>query len=878
MRNFIGFISLLFPLSLFAEVILDGTLGQSGEVIGISNGRGVTFNIEQSLGQTIGQNLFHSFEQFNLPERFDVALFSGADDIQNIMTRVTGGQSFINGTIRSFIPNVNFYLLNPHGVFFSEFASLDISGSFHVSTADTLYLGETGQFNAAIPENSILTTAAPSAFGFLTDQPQPAGLTLQGKGLLLKSQNTRLSLVSGDIHVSTEGTKKISTKLHATQQVSVASMGSKGTVSIDETGIKFSPETQGGDIYIDNLENISAIDVGDIFIRGGNIVMSNTTFFAVNHKGTQGKIDIQGDNIILENSSFSSAMKADGTLADISIQANNLTLSNSTTINTTPEAYGTRGGNIDLVAHDKLFIQDSFLKNNASAMRANTHAGRTSITAGQLNIENTTIESAIPVSGTTKGIHIQADDIDINHSTLSTTTFIGIAGEQDKQSISLLGKRIYLGEKAILFAGSYHAGQASDISITATEQLILDGSFVYTGSMGGNDDAPSSMDFTNNDAIIEAIRNDPTLSRAERHQKIMELDRRPVSNGSTLLSSGIAGDIFIQTPALLVKNYGMLEAGLFSEAGKAGNIYIAADKISISNHGKIASQSGLASKGQAGSIYIDTEALTIQGEKITSLNFLDIEDEYLSPPPLHLVDADEVNPKDPTGIFTHSSSFIVDAGNAGNIRIKADKLVLQDKAYIASSAREANGGNIHIDTQDLVLLNESEISTNSASFYAGTQMQFNAGNVVIENPEFVVMDEGQVITRASQGAGGDITINAQQFLVSNQDLAVNSTDGQNILNAASNVVERSGTVVTPQITEDITKQLLALPDTLGQRLLSRNCLTRNVEAEGSFKINNLAHYAIPPTQLHLANNVLSACLVKKSTKAINGGLLMLKGG
>ena len=474
MRYFICFIFLLFPLSLFAEVILDGTLGQNGEVIGISNGRGLTFNIEQSLGHTAGQNLFHSLEQFNLPERFDVALFSGADDIQNIMIRVTGGQSFINGTIRSSILDVNFYLLNPQGVFFSEFASLDISGSFHVSTADTLYLGETGQFNAAIPENSILTTAAPSAFGFLSDQP--TSLTLQGKGLLLRGQNTRLSLVGGYIHVSTEGTNKISTKLHATQQISVASVGSKGTVSIEETGIEFNSDTQGGHIYIDNLENRGAFDIGDTFIRGGNIVMSNTTFFAVNHKGIQGKTAIQGQDVVLDNSILWSAMKADGTLADISIHANNLTLSNSTTLNTTPEAYGTQGGNINLVANNKLFIQDSSLKNNASSIHANTHAGMISITAEQFNIENTLIESAIPISGTTEGIHIQANDIDIRNSTLSTT--IGVIGEQDKQSISLQGKHIYLGEKAILFSGAYHVGQAGDISINATEQLSIDGSFV----------------------------------------------------------------------------------------------------------------------------------------------------------------------------------------------------------------------------------------------------------------------------------------------------------------------------------------------------------------------------------------------------------------
>src|SRR5262249_5222986 len=91
-------------------VVLDGKFGTSGSL------SGPNYDINSSLGRIVGNNLFHSFSQFNLSAG-DVATFSGPANIQNILTRVTGGSaSSIDGTIRSTINGANFFLINPSGI------------------------------------------------------------------------------------------------------------------------------------------------------------------------------------------------------------------------------------------------------------------------------------------------------------------------------------------------------------------------------------------------------------------------------------------------------------------------------------------------------------------------------------------------------------------------------------------------------------------------------------------------------------------------------------------------------------------------------------------------------------------------------------------
>jgi large exoprotein involved in heme utilization and adhesion len=115
------------------------------------------------------------------------------------VSRVTGGQqSVIDGFLQSKVDGANFYLLNPNVVLFGPNAILDVSGSFHVSTADFLRFADEAKFSAHLGQESVLTVASPTAFGFLGNYP--AAITLQG-GFLRVSEGKALSVAGGDVQV-----------------------------------------------------------------------------------------------------------------------------------------------------------------------------------------------------------------------------------------------------------------------------------------------------------------------------------------------------------------------------------------------------------------------------------------------------------------------------------------------------------------------------------------------------------------------------------------------------------------------------------------------------------------------------------------------------
>jgi large exoprotein involved in heme utilization and adhesion len=86
-------ILLIIALSTQAQITTDGTVGPA------QNLPGPDYQIGPDLGQQHGGNLFHSFQDFNL-QSWESATFSGPNHIQNVISRVTGGNpSRIDGLI-----------------------------------------------------------------------------------------------------------------------------------------------------------------------------------------------------------------------------------------------------------------------------------------------------------------------------------------------------------------------------------------------------------------------------------------------------------------------------------------------------------------------------------------------------------------------------------------------------------------------------------------------------------------------------------------------------------------------------------------------------------------------------------------------------------
>jgi filamentous hemagglutinin family protein len=406
----------------------DGTLGTT------VTPSGTIYTITGGTRPSNGPNLFHSFDRFSVGTG-DTARFSasGQTGIVNILSRVTGGQSSaIDGILRSEIAGANLYLLNPSGVMFGPNASLNVSGSFHVSTADVLRLADGATFAANLGQESRLTVAAPAAFGFLGSTPAP--VAIQGSRLRfgLLETGRALTVVGGDITIMDGVLAAPGGRLQ------LASVASPGDVQFNA----LAPDLQvDGFARLGQMQfqrtglTVSGFGGGAVRIWGGRLQADRTTMtantigalagvsLAVDLQIT-GRIDLHTSDILA--AATDSASVSGGS---IRVQAETLTLTGGSRIitSTTGPAHG---GNITVTATDGIAVGDKSSISASNAGVGEVGGGVVALSAGHLILlRDSELRARVPEGvGDGGNLLLKAPYVIVDHSDVIADAFGGKGG------------------------------------------------------------------------------------------------------------------------------------------------------------------------------------------------------------------------------------------------------------------------------------------------------------------------------------------------------------------------------------------------------------------------------------------------------------------
>jgi len=597
LQSFFAVILILFNFVSSAEITLDGTLGSKGALAGPD------FLIQDTMGQQVGTNLFHSFESFTI-DIGESATFIGPNNVQNVISRVTGGNpSEIKGLIRSTISKADMYFLNPYGITFGKNAELDVPGSFHISTADVLYLGTEGYFNASAPSRSLLTVAPPSRFGFLTNKP--AEITIEGSLLQVQDEKT-LSITGGDLRIQNGALYAPDGRINL---ISVASAGEvvpglSNNTALGTITLLQSPEIPGhkiADTKIVNLDT-TGINGGHIFIQGGNFFSTNgriSSQVALNPTQTNvGSITIETQAMTLQdNSRIDTNTFGNGDAGDITITATDyLTLRSSGISSASAPATIGNAGDIQLKI-GQMKLQDGSYINSGTL--GSGKGGDITITAtqsislfGQHPIKGLPNLIASSVgdyftrnSGNGGQIHITTPRLELkNRGAVQTGTFGFTSGNAG--NILLNSDALIINEFGTIMSPTMGSGSGGNINIFSTDIKIKEGTII-SGSVGtGNAGAITIT----TDTISLSKGSFVSNSAFQASGGDIEIQ---VRNNLNLFDSGIttgtqgnqpqhnSGNLTLQSPQFLT----IYNSQLFANAnrGRGGNIHIRATQLSIEN-------------------------------------------------------------------------------------------------------------------------------------------------------------------------------------------------------------------------------------------------------------------------------------------------------
>ena len=778
-------LSIAWEHTAFAQIVPDGTLPSNSLV----NQVGAIATITG--GTTTGSNLFHSFQQFSIPTG-GTAYFNTAPNIQNIIARVTGSTSFIDGIIKA-NGSANLFLINPRGITFGANAQLNIGGSFIASTAESLKFADGTEFSAVAPQTPLLTVSIPLGLQY---GATPAAITVQGPGnnltfdpftleidraarpLGLQVQpGQTLALVGGDLDLQ-------GGNVTAEQGwIELGSVKGGGFVTLTPTNpgwtFNYSGISSFGDIRLSEAASadVSGDGAGAINLQGQQVSLTDgSALLALTLGNTPGKgITINATERLAVISASNVLQSSGGYISTIATDANT--------------AATAKGGNLTISTP---FLQVA----DGAQLSANTFGAGD---AGDLTVKAQTVEISGGIPGfTNSGLFSNVNfgtghggnvTIDTGSLTvaggaqIAASTFdAGSAGNLTikAQTITLNGVND-LGPSGLFAATVFGSGDGGIITVNSDRLQVTNGAQVAvttfaTGNAGTLNVKARSIDLTGEslDGNPSGFFSSVTASATGNGGSVnVDAGQLRLAGGAQIsvntLGTGNAGTLSVSAQMLeLVGGSSKRSSALASSVGvsshgNGGDLSVTASNLRLSDGAQIATTTSAA--GSAGNLVVTADDIVLVGFNAQGQSGLFANaivgtgaggDLRVSADRLQVDNGATIN----VGNFASNDSTIAPGqGAAGNLQINAGTIQLDHDATLTANSAGGEKGNITLNSQLLLLRRGSSISTNAIGSATG-------GNILI-NSDFIVAvskENSDITANSVNNFGGRVSVSTTVIL------------------------------------------------------------------------------------------------------------------
>jgi filamentous hemagglutinin family protein len=689
-----------------AQITNDGTLSTN-----VTTSDQLNFTITG--GSRAGGNLFHSFGEFSVPNRGS-AIFNNALDVQNIISRVTGGSiSNINGLIRA-SGSANLFLINPKGIIFGSNASLNIGGSFLASTANRLNFADSSFFSATdLQAQPLLAISVPiglqfgKTVGIIRNQSQatrffpdfgkeaPVGLEVQpGK---------TLALVGGDVFL--EGGRLFAPG----GRVELGSVAGNGLVSLNPIAVGWALGYEGVQNFQDIQLSQAFVDttgdsLGDIQLHGRQIAIRNISQAGGLNLGARpgGRLAVKASELVEVSggSSLTTGTVSSGAAGNIQIETRRLIVGEDSFIDTSSDTDG-RGGNLTVEVSDSVEVNGSRgLSQLSTQAFGGGDAGELKVTTGRLILRNGgQISSSTRNAGNGGSVFVDASDS------------VEVSGQGEITDGTVVSSGLFAET-----AGPSVTGNGGVLRINTGRLVVQDSGIISVAAVEGSIGQAGTLDINVSESVeVKGIGS-----------SVLALSQ----------SSKPAGDLKISTDKLSIRDGAEVSVRSLG-TGDAGNLDFTANSMRLENGGKLTATSAV---GEGGNIRLSNlDLLLMRGE---------------------------------SEIATDARRG---TGNGGNITIDTDLLVGLGNSDITATAIKGRGGNIQIDTQGIFGIEPREQRTPKSDINASSELGVD-GIVEINRPdvdpsaELVVLpaeivDVSGLVAQGCPAGGGNIAAGSSQFVI-----------------------------------------------------------------------------------------------------------------